>query len=331
MRLLERLREQSAAIRDRVVNYGIRFLDDAMRGIGPGELVILGAATGVGKTDALATIAGNVAQHDRVVFYALEAHNLEIEKRILYRMVSDVYFAMPPGVRPRLSTGFLNYPDYHRGMYGAELRAIEDRVEPAFEKAIKNIKFIYSSEVGAQDLMLEIEAQLSDGVALFCVDHLHHLEHGDDDELKGLKSTMKLCERIVNDQEASILFASHLRKADRFRPEFPDVHDLHGSSEISKRATGVILMGPHRGGGFGAEKHEVSTLMHCAKFRLEGGVKQFYGLHKFNTHTRSYSSDYMLMRRGADDRGRQVFDAVARRDEKPAWARFGKTLDMVNG
>jgi len=275
-------------------------------------------------------IAQSIGKNDRVVVYALEAHKRELEQRLLYRRICDRFFAMEPRDRPRIPTGFINYPDYHRGFLDSALEKLERDVYPAHWDSVKNIEFVYpGGSFTADNLALDIEDRMNDGVKYFIVDHLHHMEHGDN-ELKGLKSTMALCERVINEQKTSLVFASHLRKADRFRPEFPDEHELHGSSEISKRATSVILMGPSRKNQFGASDHQIPTLMHYSKYRLEGGVKTAYGLHFFDTHSRSYSVEYIVMKQAFDDRGRQTFEAIADQKQRPVWAKNGKTLEVLN-
>lgn len=320
---LAKLRERRAEVNKTVVQYGVSFMDDATGGIGAGELVIIGAATGAGKTETLSAIAQNVAKTDRVCFYALEAHDLEIQERILYRMVSDAYFGLEVGRRPKLATGFLNFYDYHRGFYGNALDAIENQILPEFERVTKNITFIYPTEVQPELLSLDVEARIQDGYALFVVDHLHALEYGAD-ELDGIKRALRVCDRIVNHKRTAMIMASHLRKGDKFQRGFPDLNELHGSSEISKKATGVFLIGAHTGGGFGAEDHEIPTIIHAGKFRLDGGVKAWFGLHKFDIRARRFSSNYVLMKRGFNDRGKEVFDAF--QGAKPIWAKRGLIL-----
>lgn len=321
--ILSRLRERRAEVNKTVVQYGVPFMDDVTGGIGAGELVIIGAATGAGKTETLSAIAQNVAKTDRVCFYALEAHDLEIQERILYRMVSDAYFGLEAGRRPKLATGFLNFYDYHRGFYGNALDAIEESVYPKFEQVTKNITFVYPSEVEPDVLSLDVEARIQDGYSLFVVDHLHALEYGTD-ELEGIKRALRVCDRIVNHRKTAMIMASHLRKGDKFLKGFPDLNELHGSSEISKKATGVFLIGAHTGGNFGALDHEIPTLIHAGKFRLDGGVKAWYGMHKFDTHARRFSSNYILMRRSFNERGKEEF--VAHTGNKPMWARRGLCL-----
>lgn len=320
MSALDRIRERAKETLSTVVRYGIPFLNDVMGGIGAGELVIAGAGTGIGKTEILSIIAQHVGKTDRVCFYALEAHQDEIEERILYRLVSDAYFRLDSGKRPKLPTGWLNFPDYHRGFCGDALRSIEEEVRHNFEAVTKNITFQYPREVSPDVLCLDIGAHIQDGYALFIVDHLHALEYSGE-EHDGIKNALRLCDRIVNDRKTAMLVASHLRKPDRFTVKsFPDISDLHGSSEISKKATGVFLIGQHHGGKFGATDHEACTLFQVPKFRLDGGAKRYFGMHKFDTRARRYSSNYILMSRSYE-KNAEVFNAYD--GDKPFWAKSG--------
>lgn len=323
MHTIEKLKERRASINQTMLQFGIGFMDDAAGGIGAGELAIIGAATGAGKTETLSQIAQNVGKTDRVCFYALEAHDLEIEERILYRLVCDLYFSLPTEQKPKLSTGYLNFPDYHRGYYGDALDGLEAQVREKFETITKNITFIYPREVRPDTLCLDIESRIQDGYALFVVDHLHALEYGDD-EYEGIKRALKLCDKVVNEQKTAMIMASHLRKGDKFRSGFPDLNELHGSSEISKKATGVFLIGPHSGGAFDADKFQSPTLFQAPKFRLDGGVKSWFGLHRFDIRSRKFSADYILMRR-TFDKSKESFEAHT--GDKPQWARRGRCLN----
>jgi hypothetical protein len=322
MNVLEKLKARQVAQNATMLQYGITFMDDAAGGIGAGELVIVGAATGSGKTETLSQIAQNVGKTDRVCFYALEAHDLEIEERILYRLVSDVYFAMDNEKRPKLATGYLNFPDYHRGYYGNALDKIESDVTAKFHEITQNITFVYPNTVKPDALCLDIESRIKDGYSLFIVDHLHALEYGAD-EYEGIKRALRLCDKVVNEQKTAMLMASHLRKGDKYTTGFPSVHDLHGSSEISKKATGVFLIGPHDGGNFGAGEFAMPTLFHAPKFRLDGGVKSWYGLHQFDIRSRKFSPYYILMKRRFE-KSKEVFEA--HQGNKPFWARRGQHI-----
>lgn len=253
----------------KTVPYGIPFLDDATNGILPGQLIVLGAATGVGKTDALSLIARAAAVKAKVCFLALEAHENEIQERILYRAMADIYFKLPSEKKREMGVGTLSYVDFHSGKLNKALGEFWDEAMHNAMMITDNIDFVYPSQLSAEGAAIEIERRVDDGTRLFILDHLHHLEIDEQDEVKALKRNMKLLNLITNSRECSLLTASHLRKGDRMRPEFPDLNDLHGSSEISKRAHVVIILGPvPRNQHEGMFAGQITTLFHVAKFRL---------------------------------------------------------------
>ena len=85
----------------KVVPFNIDYLDDVARGIYPTDVVLISAATGAGKTHIASVMAERSARAGkRVGFFALEAHRLEIEQRILFREMAAYcreHEVRPPG------------------------------------------------------------------------------------------------------------------------------------------------------------------------------------------------------------------------------------------
>lgn len=329
-----RLWEMQADNAARIIPYGIPFLDDATGGILPGQLIVLGAATGVGKTDALSLIARSAAKKTKVCFYALEAHEGEIEERIFYRVLSDIFFSLEPEERRRLKVGSLTFVDFHSGKLKAPLAAYWDEATAKARELIDNIEFIYPYQITASGVALDIQDRINDGFGLFILDHLHHLEFEEhEQETAALKKNMALLNRITNARECALITASHLRKADKFRPDFPDLHELHGSSEISKRAHAVILIGPPARGMFADifGPDFVPTVFNLGKFRLEGARRFVFGLHGYGIKTRAYTARYALMRQTYDEKGRLNFELIETK-QKPYWAKGGQGREeLVSG
>jgi hypothetical protein len=313
---------------ERVIPYGVQFFDDATGGILPGQLIVIGAATGVGKTDLLTKIARSAAKKTRVCMYALEAHRNEIQERIFYEVLSDVFFALEPAARAKLGIKHLNFVDFHVGRFDKQLEKIRPEIEARAEKEIENIEIVYATEISGEGLALDIDDRLNDGFGLFILDHLHHLELDEEsNEVDGLKRNMKLLNKITNGRECALLTASHLRKADRYKPEFPSLDDLHGSSEISKRAHVCILLGPAPRGQFRdlfGEGHS-PTLMQIGKFRLEGARRFYFACHGYSVARRNYTSQYVALKQVWDEKGKQAFELLDGPKDKPGWAKFGKT------
>jgi len=324
------IRDMLQANSDGRMNYGIPIIDDATRGIFPGQLIVIGAATGVGKTELLTLISKSAARPGkRVALYALEAHELEIHQRLFYQELSSIYFNSEPENRPKIPFNHFNYGDFHAGRYNKPLSCFWDEATNRLKKIIENIDFVYPRNVTANTLALDIESKFEDGYALFLVDHLHYFDH-EANELEAVKSHMKLFEGVTHNRKASIIFASHLRKADRFRPDFPDKHELHGSSEISKRAHVVIMLGPPTKNSFGNmfdhDKTKLPTIFHIDKWRIDGSITRCYGIHTFETTSRKYSDTYIVLE-PTWEKGQMVFNIVNKRSDKPFWATRGRTRE----
>src|SRR5207244_7530384 len=84
------------------------------------------------------------------------------------------------------------------------------------------------------------------GHRLVIVDHLHHMDHGDGPESRGIRDTMKLAKRLAQGLDLAILFTAQLNrghKGDSYQRFFPpEMTDLQGSSAIEQVADGVLLL-----------------------------------------------------------------------------------------
>ena len=75
-----------------LLTFGVRYLDDAMKGISRNDLVLVGAPSGAGKTQFCVNLAlKNSEQGKRVHYIALEAYEGEIERRLMFQTISNIY------------------------------------------------------------------------------------------------------------------------------------------------------------------------------------------------------------------------------------------------
>lgn len=313
--LINRVLDRIADIADHVIQFGITFLDNATMGIAPEELVILGARTGAGKTELLNIIAESASRHARVVFFSLESHELEMEQRALYRQIYERFLPLTPAEKQKICpAGNLTYTAFARGAFNHN--AMREFVHPfsgLFEAKYENLKVLYRKSPSAKTIENDILSMQGEA-DLWILDHLHFLNHESRDELDAVRQAMKLFYELAAKQKTPLLIASHLRK-DASSGDFPELSDLHGSSEISKRAVTAILMDQLPPFKFFGGANDIPTLFHIAKFRVSGAVRRYYAVHQFNTVTRKYSDNYVLMSK--DEKGEIIVDTGA----KPDWAR----------
>lgn len=99
--------------RQNMAVFGVSYLDDACRGIFSNDFVLIGARTGVGKTQLATIIAKENMKHRRVHYIALEAEPYEIERRILYQEYSELFFEIAKEYKNTEKN--FNYIDWYKG------------------------------------------------------------------------------------------------------------------------------------------------------------------------------------------------------------------------
>jgi hypothetical protein len=169
--------------------FGIPYLDRATQGIAPSDLVLLGAPSGIGKTQLCTIIAlANMNAGRRVHFMALEAEEFEIERRIKYQILSKAYFeARRKNIAPNV--GHLTYDRWVLGDYIDDLMEFELFAAKMFEEQFKNLFLFYKGErFGLPDLIENVAAHSHES-DLFIIDHVHYFDFDDDNENAGAGRT----------------------------------------------------------------------------------------------------------------------------------------------
>lgn len=277
-------REERLAKAQRIVPWGIKFLDDATGGIWPHDLVLVGARTGRGKTALLTLVADTVARAGkRVHLFALEAEPSELELRKKFRDIAR-----------RSNQKGLRFRDWCRGAYEGWTRAIEEEViEEAQTKNRHLYVFYRTRSFTVDDLEAKILA-IQGETDLIIIDHLHYIDTDDADDNHAQRRLAKRLRDVALAVGKPVIAAAHLRKSDR-RSGFvlPDLDDFHGSSDLTKIATKVLILGPAYG-------HEPKlpwlrpTFLHIAKDRMEGGVTYYVARLDFDARTNRYLDDYVV-------------------------------------
>lgn len=315
-------RAKRLALAARAVSYHHSFLDDALRGILPHDLVLIGAETGAGKTDLALSIAkGNATAGKRSHYIALEAEPDEIERRIKYGLIVELATAAR---HPRL--GELNYPDWCFGRcehVAAEYDAAASAL--IIERFGKLRTYYRADSFGDEHIRRLFAAARFDKSELITLDHAHYIDlDADDNEHRAFKATVKLIRDTALEVGIPVVLVAHLRKRDqRARRLVPHVEDFHGSSDLTKICTQVIQLAP---------AHDVTpakwwsapTYFAIPKDR-RGGALPFVGLCNFDTRFRSYAPGYTLGR--LTDHGTK-WDEVRRLDV-PRWATNHRPLEGV--
>jgi hypothetical protein len=274
-------------------SFGIQFLDDALIGIAPSDLVLLGAPSGIGKTQLCCNIAlSNMRAGRKVHFMALEAEEYEIERRLKYQILSEAFFKADRAVRPSIR---LTYDRWVLGEFLEPLKEFEDWTEKFFEEGYKDLFMFYKQDrFNLTDLIENVvtNAAQSD---LFIIDHVHYFDLDDDNENRAMREIAKTVRSLALEEKKPIILVAHLRKRDRGNEELvPGMDEFHGSSDLTKIATKVITIAP----GGRTQDGCFETFFRIPKNRTNGGVTRFVGRVMFDPKRNSYENTYKIGRSG---------------------------------
>lgn len=270
--------------RERLLNFGIDYLDDAMVGIMPNDLILLGAGSGVGKTAICCNIAlANVSIGKRVHYIALEAELYEIERRIKYQYFAKYFFQ--DAERPNIS---ISFQEWMMGDYWESCKLYEAQAQSEFAGKFQELFTFYKqSKFDVQDLIFNVTS-FSDETDLIIIDHVHYFDYDDDKEYKSIKEIAKTARTLTLEQGKPIILVSHIRKRDRSSDDItPGLEEFHGSSDLYKIATKAITIGP--GGMHGAG---IETFFRVVKNRFEGSVTRYIGKATYLQKEGRYAKGY---------------------------------------
>jgi replicative DNA helicase len=294
--------------------FGIQFLDDALLGVSPSDLVLIGAPSGVGKTQLCCNIAlANMREGKRVHFMALEAEEFEIERRIKYQIFANAYYEARKRGHPAAS----RVPTYDRWVLGDfidELMEFELFAAEQLEKHYKDLFLFYKQDrFTVANLIENVVANASES-DLFIIDHVHYFDFDDDNENRAMREIAKTVRSLALEEGKPIILVAHLRKRDKQNEELvPGIDEFHGSSDLTKIATKVITIAP---GGRTADGC-FETFFRIPKNRMNGGVTRFIGRVMFDPKRNQYETTYKVGRAGLTKK--TGFEEFAH-DLNPEWA-----------
>lgn len=298
------------------LRFGVEYLDDSLGGILQDDLVLIGAPSGVGKTQLCCNIAlANIEDGKRVHYIALEASRFEIERRLKFPLVLERFLSDPN--RPRTSER-VTFVNWLMGKFDEELRPYEAEADKFFEAAFRDLYTLYKQDSFGVPQLIESVLSCSSETDLILIDHVHYFDFDDDNENRAIKEIAKTVRTLALEEQKPIILVAHLRKRDRQNEELvPGLDEFHGSSDLYKIATKVITFSPGRlttGGTY-------ETFFRTPKNRLDGGVTRFIGREFFSPKRGGYEPGKYEV--GLAGQSRK--DGFASVDESllPSWARGG--------
>jgi replicative DNA helicase len=286
-------RDQLAAKR---TPFGNAFLDDALGGLFPDDLVIVGAAPGVGKTALITSTVKAALEHgaEDVRLFALEATPGEIAARMAFEAMS------------KRSPTTCDFADMWRG----RTKELEDEhwddVKVELGPLLSRLHTLYKLRGEFTNVTL---AKHLDGITeagLVALDHLHVVDHNDGAENSTQKKTVGLLRDLALDRNIPVIAASHIRKsvAGESRRLVPGMDDLLGSKHIAGVATVIVTVAPDRTVD-PPQKHLFPTFFSIEKDR-RGRASTLIARVLYDKYRGVYQDRYTL--------GRVVY-----KDRQPAW------------
>lgn len=290
----KKLKAQRIKNGEKVIFLGIPFLDAAFRGVTRTDVVLLGAGSGAGKSEVVFHIAFyNASIGKKVLVLSLEAEDLEVEQRQMYKIFARKYF----DDAFKVQDVYMNYTDFYFGRLEHIYEKYEKETLAEFEKFKTNYTRYTRKSYTLSDFALDVE-NASDA-DLIILDHLHYIDLNNDNENKAFKEALMKIRNTVLKHEIPVILVSQLRKdsasSSPYTSVMPDISDFHGSSDIFKIATKGIMFASGVGVVDSSDTaYRRPTLVKAVKNRIDGSVKIYTGCMAYNFKTNSYEDDFLV-------------------------------------
>ena len=219
--------------------FGIPYLDNKLRGILQGDLILIGSRSGAGKSTIAQMIAcANSTQGRKVSLLSLENFvGDEFMQKCFYFYIKE-------------ARDFnLNIRDFISGNFNINLDALEASEKYA-ENYFKNVS-ITSRKKGfnLQDMKdAMVKDVVEKGIRLIILDHLDYVDkfNQNDSDISHVSEIMRTIRNLQDEFKVGVIAISHLRKPHSVKdmPAVPSVDEFIGSSNKVKEATVVVLIAP---------------------------------------------------------------------------------------
>lgn len=209
---------------------GFSQLDQALNGLGNGQMIVIAARPGVGKSALALNICFNIATntHKSIAYFSLEMSNEELMRRI---------FALSSRVpQSKITTGFLNKEEKFL------LYESQEKI------ANTNMFFEESTTTTIDDIMIKsrkLKENRKD-LALIVIDHIGIIQEGaqkyssDQEKISAFSRKLKSLALELN---IPIIVVCHInRKADENESKIPQLSQLRGSGAIENDADRCLLL-----------------------------------------------------------------------------------------
>jgi len=295
------------------IGYPLNFLKDALGGMTKSELLVIGADSGVGKSEAVNNIAfHNAKEGKKVYIFSLEGDKYDLINRHRYSCFLEELARRHQGGLACSYREFLinKIPEKGKDL----LQAIDEEIK----NNLKTLK-VYNRKEDLSLALFESHLDLINAEAdLVIIDHLHYFDFHKK-EYEAINEIMKRIKKIQEKYRIPMILVSHLRKKDAMR-SFPDQADFHGSSNIVKQADTCVVMA-HIDVGEDGDAQQIKTNTYQTGIRIvksrTGFSQKIIGVMDYDLEARKYSDEYTLKVCGNN--------YIANINEPPAWAKHARS------
>lgn len=265
--------------------YGIQYLDDKLVSINKGELVLIGATSGCGKSQLAYIIARTNSERGvKTALFSLENSQGDVLRKEIYNKY-----------RKLCENWKMSFRDFNlivkKQMYDGEL------LEKAKQQAMESIKDIWLYEkptegFTVEDMKREFDRAAKDGCKLLIVDHLDYFDQingNEKDECKYLREIMKAIRKMIEVYQVPVIAFSQFRKPTDQKMIIPTQYEFYGSSDKAKIATTIITMARNYDETCGENESHTYIAIRKDRFGLQSVADCVYDL-----KTNSYRAYYRL-------------------------------------
>lgn len=283
--------DERKTLASKALQYHHAFLDDCLRGILPHDLVLIGAPSGMGKTDLALNIAtSNALQGFPVHYFALEAEPRELERRTKFALLSA---AAHQNKHSRASD--MNYPDWLLGRCEDICGEYNEQADAKIARELRHLYTFYRGTTFGPEQLARGVLEVHQSTALIVIDHLHYIDNDDENEHRALGDTVKTIRDVSLRIGKPIILIAHLRKRDqRAKQLVATLDDFHGSSNITKICTQAIAI-EHAHDVEPTKWYLAPTYFTVLKDR-RAGAPRVVAVADFDRRTKSYAGRYTIGR-----------------------------------
>lgn len=272
----------------KVGKFGIKYLDDKLRGILKGDLVLIGARSGAGKS----TLAEMIAEHNANLGYKVHLFSLENFEDDAFRNKAYHKYMELTGdwkLHPR---------DFASGDFNIDAdKLIEagEYAEKIYDKfTITNRKTTGYTLENLLDDMNRVCA--TEEKPLIILDHLDYVnkDNPNENDNTHMVKLMSKIRELQDSYKVAVVAISHLRKNanQKEMPVIPSVDEFIGSGNKVKESTVVIMVAPADEENEASLNDDIKLTWFSIKKVRNGGIDNKHGLLKYSKKRNMYLDEY---------------------------------------